>query len=105
MFPGDDERRANWLMFRATRPMASRAKTYAAQAPAPATMNTSGMTTVGVAVGAMLATDWPNVSSGDRTPCLRPLSAAAVGGLADTLDEMLTEGFSRLAVGDDERHG
>jgi len=33
------------------------------------------------------------------------VSAAAVGGLADTLDEMLTEGFSRLAVGDDERHG
>ena len=44
-------------MFSATNTIAIRANEYAAQAPAPAAMNTSGMTNVGVADGAMFATD------------------------------------------------
>lgn len=55
--PGDAVRRTNWLMFIPTNINPIVAITYIYQVPFPALANTRAKFTVGVAVGATLATD------------------------------------------------
>jgi hypothetical protein len=52
--------------------MATVASTYASQVPFPASAQTSGMVAAGELVGAMVETDWANVSIGERISRRKP---------------------------------
>ena len=61
-------------MHNATRKMATVASTYASHVPFPASPQTSGIVAAGVVVGAIVETDWANVSMGERIPRRKPKS-------------------------------
>ena len=70
---GVAERFANWLIQNATSTRPTVASKNASQVPLPALAKTNGMVSDGVAVGAMFATDWANVSTNGRAFFRKPL--------------------------------